>query len=150
MNRDLKAVATWAAEHAPPRISEPAKRLLRKPRRIPREGRTKAQEPGLSRSELRALAMERDGRKCVECGSRDLLHMHHILRADRLECVVMLCFAHHDERSAVSVHAGCPPTLRSLAAYCVERGMPEAARVLSRRLAKVEDMRRAESREASR
>jgi 5-methylcytosine-specific restriction endonuclease McrA len=108
----------------------PAKRLVT--RRADRAAKRAARRERVA--ELRRQAMERDGGRCVLCGT-PATDEHHLLSGpirrseERLETVAMLC--RKDHRLA---HAGEIATLRGLSLWCARLGYREAEAAVSRRL----------------
>lgn len=97
-----------------------------------------------ARAEVRAAAMERERGKCAVCGKPnsewERLHLHHLAgrHNESLETVIMLCAFDHR-----MVHDGNIPVLKVIAAHCVGHGMKAGALAVGRRLAGIEDARRA-------
>jgi hypothetical protein len=163
MNKDLRLVASYASLTGNPTdVREAAARLLRKPRRVPKEGRTKAQEKRSATAERNARMVEirkavqnRHNSKCVVCGwmpSITLGECHHLISgngrrriSERVDTCVWVCGSLSSSRCH-ELAATDPAALRKVAAYCVTEGMTEAAVAVSRRLAKVLESREAEGR----
>lgn len=96
--------------------------------------------------DIRQDVMIREGGCCACCGwdaSNNCGEIHHIVsgvgrrrqKEDVLTCVLLCRQCHR------FVTGGDESTLRVLATYCIRHSMPEAARAISHRLARIEDAR---------
>ncbi len=152
MNRDLKLVASYASLSSAANVRAAAERLLKRPRRIPKAGPSRKAEKRSTRvernarmAEIREKVFARSGSACQVPGCYLMAnHLHHTISGplrrarEAVETTLALCAGHH-----AMVHAGDLGILRDLATYAMEHEMPEAARALARRIAKIQDTREA-------
>ncbi len=88
---------------------------IRRKRSKPRRGKQIIRLHGAEMTALRDACMERDGGRCVVCGSRNKLAMAHIHAkrngGDTLDNVRMLCHFHHTAEHAYGKEfkKPCPP-----------------------------------------